>query len=369
MSRRVLVLGAGSGSSNNLIRSLRAGDASIVVVGCHDDRFTLKKSSAAVNHLVPGTTDPGFIDAVRRVVTRERVDLVIPNSDADVRVVSRYRKRLPCRVFLPRHAVVRLCQDKYALTAFLAARGVHVPRTYPVTSRRGVPRIVRALRRGGRVWCRIREGSGSRGAVPVANAKQALDWLEFWEAMRGVPPTAFTLAEYLPGRDFACQSLWKNGDLVLIKTCERLSYFGGGSQPSGASSIAALAKTVVEPRVVEVCVAAIRALDRRITGAFSVDLKENGRGVPCVTEINVGRFITLMNLFDLTGKHNMAETYVRLALGEPADIHEAYDAVEDYYFVRDVDTVPGIYHADEFFEEIQDARRRRAPRTRSAGGR
>ena len=365
----MLVIGAGSGAGNNLIRSLRAGDPSIVVIGCHDDRFTLKKSSADRNHLLPRGADPAFIEALRRVVKVESVDLVIPNSDFDVRIVSRRRKRLPCRVFLPGHAVIELCQDKYRLSAFLASRGVPVPRTYPVTSRRAVAGICRRLGRGARVWCRIREGSGSRGAVPVASTEQALNWLKFWEEMRGVPPTAFTLAEYLPGRDFACQSLWKDGNLVLIKTCERISYFGGGSQPSGASSIAALAKTVVEPRVVEVCAEAIRALDSRVTGAFSVDLKENVRGVPCITEINVGRFITLMNFFDLTGKHNMTATYVRLAFDEPVTISDSYDTAEDYYFVRDVDTVPGIFHADDFLEDIHDARRSRAPRTSSAGGR
>jgi hypothetical protein len=141
-----------------------------------------------------------------------------------------------------------------------------------------------------------------------------------------------------------------------VKTVERLSYFGGGSQPSGTSSIAALAKTIVDTRVVDISVAAVRALGGRVTGAFSVDLKENARGVPCVTEINAGRFITMMSFFDLTGKHNMSSTYVRLALGERVELGESYDAVEDHYFVRDVDALPGIFHADELFEGIQDAR-------------
>ena len=37
-----------------------------------------------------------------------------------------------------------------------------------------------------------------------------------------MPVTAFVLSEYLPGRDFGCQSVWKDGKLVLIKTYERL---------------------------------------------------------------------------------------------------------------------------------------------------
>jgi carbamoyl-phosphate synthase large subunit len=172
--------------------------------------------------------------------------------------------------------------------------------------------------------------------------------------MRGVPPTAFTLSEYLPGRDFACQSLWKDGKLVLIKTCERLSYYGGWNRASGVSSTPQLAKTVRDPRVVQVCTDAVQAIDPKASGVFSIDLKEDENGIPCVTEINVGRFFMITNIFDLTGKHNMAVTYVRLALGEPVDIGEAYDVAQDYYLVRDLDTVPGIFHAEELFEGIRE---------------
>lgn len=355
MERRVLVPGAGGGMGNNLIRSLRAADPPLIVVGCHSDRFALKKSTADRNYLVHTSTHPDFAGSLRRVIRAEKIDLAIPNTDVDVRMVSRLRKRIPCRVFLPSHRVIELCQDKFRLTAFLESRGIAVPPTYPVSGRAS---IANAFRRVGRqpVWCRIRSGGGSRGAVPVRNPEQAWSWIRYWEEMRGVPAESFTLSEYLPGRDFACQSLWKDGRLVLAKTCERLSYFGGETQPSGVSSIAALAKTVVAPHVVQVCAAAIRALDPRISGAFSVDLKENADGLPCITEINVGRFITMMNFFDLTGKHNMTVTYARLALDEPVEIQDPYDAVEDCYFVRDGDTVPAIFRADELFEGIHDAR-------------
>jgi hypothetical protein len=29
----------------------------------------------------------------------------------------------------------------------------------------------------------------------------------------------------------------------------------------------------------------------------------------------------------------------------------------DYYMVRDLDTLPGVFHADEFFEGVEDALR------------
>jgi carbamoyl-phosphate synthase large subunit len=356
MTARILVTGAGSGLGNNLLRSLRAADASLVLLGCHDDRFELKKSTADRHYLLPPPAHPTYGNRLGRLVERERVDLVIPASDRDVRALSRQRRRLGRRLFLPRPSVIALGQDKYALAERLREAGVPAPRTLAVRDLRSVARLVRRLARRGRVWVRARRGSGALAALPVRTAGQARAWITYWWRMRGVRPDAFTLAEYLPGREFACQTLWDQGRLVLAKTFERLSFFGGDGQPSGVSSVAALAKSVHEPRVVEVAAAAVRALDRRVCGLCNLDLRENAAGEPCVTEVNVGRFSLSTGLYDLIGKHNMAGVYVRLALGEPVDLGDPYDAAPDHYLVRDVDTLPIIVHADELFEDITDLR-------------
>jgi carbamoylphosphate synthase large subunit len=365
MVRRLLITGAGRGPANNVIHSLKIGDPSLAIVGCHDDRFVLKHSNADRNYLFPAVTrSTAFAAALRRIVEYERIDLVVPTSDTEVLAVARLRQVVPCRVFLPRVAVIALCQDKYRLTKLLRSRGVPTPATFPVKDLDTVDVLFRRLAPQNRLWCRIRAGSGSAGATPVETPEQAKGWISYWQEMRGVPVTSFTLAQYLPGRDFGCQSLWLRGNLVLIKTFERLSYIVGGGQPSGVSSVAALAKTVHEPAVVEACMAAVRALDAKASGLFSIDLREDGRGVPCVTEINAGRFLAGTNLLDLTGDHNMAVTYVRLAVGDKVLIPRAYDAIEDCYMVRDLDTLPGIFHANELFEGIEDAVPCEAGRTR-----
>ena len=352
MAVRVLIPAAGSGPSNNLIRSLRAGAPSLELIGYHADRFVLKKSPADRNYLIPPVSRPAFAAALRRLVEIEQIDLLIPSGDQDVALASRLRHELSCRVFLPRAELIDLCQDKYRLTVFLGERGLPVPLTYPVADLQDVADAFTKLPPASRLWCRTRSGADSRGATPVADAGQARSWISYWQEMRGVPASAFTLCEYLPGRDFACQSLWKDGRLVLIKTYERIDYFGGDSRPSGVASQSALARTVVDPRVVETSVGAIRALGDDVSGAFDVDLKEGADGVPRITEINAGRFISGASLFDFSGKHNMAATYVRLALDEPVEIADPYDAVEDHYMVRDLDTLPGIFSADELFEGI-----------------
>jgi hypothetical protein len=120
--------------------------------------------------------------------------------------------------------------------------------------------------------------------------------------------------------------------------------------------MAALSKTVHEPRVVEVCTRAIRALGARPSGVFSVDLKGDERGEPHITEINAGRLIAQTILLDRAGQHNLTLTYARLALGEPVTLRDEYDAPTDHYFVRNVDAEPLLFHASEFFQGIEDAR-------------
>ncbi len=353
MSARLLVLAAGSAASNNLIRSLKAGDPSLVIVGCNDSRFVLKKSPADRNYLLP-VSARSYRTALRQIVKAERVDILIPTSDTDVFRISELRNKLGCRTFLPRSSVIERCQDKYALTVFLRRRRIPAPLTYPITDTGAVEGLFRRFKPRTQLWCRVREGTGSYGAIPVTSPHQVQSWIAYWEQMRAVPPGSFILSEYLPGRDFCVQCLWNNGTLVLAKMAERITYLDTGS-PSGVSSTPALAKTAYDRRVVEVCAKAIRAIDARASGVFFVDIKESDDGRPCITEINAGRFATITNIHDLAGRHNMAVTFVRLALGERVRIPQASDFAEGYYLVRSVDTLPAVIRRDELFEGIEEA--------------
>ena len=342
----VAITGAGTGASNNLVRSLRAGRDNVRIVGCHHDRFVIQKSEADCNHVVPQSSDSRFSGALCKLIESQRVDLLVPGNDHDVRALAAIRERMPCRLFLPRASAIDLCQDKYALTAHLQARGLPVAKTYPVTCREDVHMAFGALAGARMLWCRTRTGFGSRGATKVRDADQAWAWIEYWHVMRDVAIDEFTLSEFLPGRDYNAQGLWKDGTLELIKMCERLSYLEGGNRPSGMSSTPALAKTVCEESVLRFATEAVRAVDDDASGVFNVDFKENRDGVPCVTEINAGRFAMITNLYDFTGRHNMAGAYVSLAMGEPLDVDEKIDVEEDFYLIRELDTLPDIVHVD-----------------------
>ena len=355
MSTRILVTGAGTAASQNLLRSIQAGAPALVAVGCHTDRFVLRMWTGGPRYLTPPVGHPTYASALARIVKKERVELLVPTTDGEVAAVSEHRDRLRGRHFLPARDVIRTCGDKLALTRRLRAAGVPAPETHPVKDLEGIEEAFGRFGGQSPLWCRPRIGSCARGAAAVTTPKQARAWISLWAEMRHVSPQDFTLCEYLPGRDFLCQSLWLNGELILVNTFERLAYFGVDNIPSGITSLSSLAKTVADPRLVDLARAAVCAVAPRASGAFSIDSKENRAGEPMVTEINAGRLFMAMTAFDGVLKHSMASTYVRLGLGEPVEFREEYDGQDGWYMVRDLDAHPGVVHVDDLFERILEA--------------
>src|SRR5438132_380874 len=130
-----------------------------MLIGAHADRFVLAKSNADRRYLIAAREHPEFAATLRRVVERESIDLVIPNSDADVRAVAAIRDDVGTRVFLPRSDVIDLCQDKLALTTLLRERDIPAPLTYPVADIGGIEGVFDSLAPRRRLWCRMRSGA------------------------------------------------------------------------------------------------------------------------------------------------------------------------------------------------------------------
>lgn len=349
---RVLITRAGTGSSGNLIRALRTMTPAPHIVGVNDDRFTLKQSLADRNYLCPPCAAGEFVDAILEIVGRERINVLMPTDDDVVKTLSDQRNRFPIALLLPRRTTIDMCQDKYALSVFLRQRAIPAPLTYQVRSLRDLDRIFGRFSRDGLFWCRARRGSRSLAATPVASVEQARAWITQWRDLRGVKVSNFTVSEYLPGRHFDVVSVWRDGSLLLAQSIEVLSYFAAGNNPSGVFSLPSLAKTVVAPEALEVAHRALKAIERRPSGAFTVELKEAVDGVPCITEINAGRFPSGVTTLVAAGKYNMIAVFALSAVGEPVTIDDPHGSRGDYYLVRDIDAVPGVFSTTQLLEGV-----------------
>lgn len=355
MQTTVLMTGAGGGGTNNLIRDLRTVDRDVVVIGSQMEKYLAAKSLADRTYILPVATDTeAYIEKMNAVIAKERIDLVIPNSDREVATLSENRQRINARTFLPSKAAVRLCQDKWPFYEALSARGIPMAKTCHVRDLGDIRGIFENELSGAEMlWCRPRTGSGSKGATKVQSAEQARFWVKYWHEVRGYPVDQFLLSEYLPGRDVAVQSTWKDGELKIMKILERLSYYGGDARPSGMSSTPQVARTLYDKEVLKTCRDVARIVQDKPNGNFNFDLKQDRTGRFCLTEVNIGRFFLITSGFDLTGRYNMIDTYIRLALGRDVRIDDPIDIEEGMYLVRDLDTEPLVISQKQLDESAQ----------------
>lgn len=264
-----------------------------LLTGTDSDRTSLQLNLwVDTAYHLPSASKPNYLQAINRVIRRERVQAVFPQPDTEVRRISKERNKLDARVFLPDEATVSTCLDKFqALRIWNGAR----LRKEPVMisprdeSRRGV---VNSLEYP--CWLRAREGAGGLLSCKATSPAIVDHWTQFyWD--QGIEAD-FVAEEYLPGRDFCFMSIWNRGSLVTSMIRERLSWVGTRLVGTGGTS--KLNRVVHSAAVNKRAIEAIQSITRSPHGIFCVDLKEDPKGVACPTEINC-RFTTNVHYLTL----------------------------------------------------------------------
>ena len=354
---RILVTSMGGSGSNNFVKSVRMSPygKTVEFLGTHADRFELACSVAERNYLVAYVRDEEeYIEQTAEIIRREDIDLITPNSDEEVLAISRHRDDLGCRTFLPDHEAIVAVQDKFWLHGILKRNGVHTAQTYEVDDLAEIEKSLEQLpRETGRFWIRVKRGSGSMAATWVKTAEQARKWIDLWRELQGVELSDFIISEFLPGRDFAVHTLWKDGELLAAKVCERLAYFFASMRLSGMSSTPAVAMTLDNRQAINESIKAIKTVSQELgsepNGIYELDLKENASGEPCITEINIGRFFMISPIFMRTGQINSGELYLRIALGQSIDRSvEPIDVEPNVYMIRGLDKEVTLVRENEF---------------------
>ncbi len=337
--KRILVTGAGGSAASNFINSLRISGEDFYIVGTDINLYHLELASGVdKKYLVPPATDPGYLEKINLVIEKEQIEFVHPQPDIEVLTLARNRDKIKARTLLPSTETVELCQNKIALIDYLKERGVPVPLSFRVESKNDLARALgRIFTIYPKAWLRPIRGFGSKATLPITSLEQAHLWISYWESKGEYRYEEFMVCEFLPGKEYAFQSLWRDGEVVTSQARERLEYIFGNLTPSGQSSSPSVARTVHNEKVNEVATNAVKAADALATGIFCVDIKENREGVPCVTEINSGRFFTTSNFFATAGL-NMPLYYVKIAFGEEIPDLPHYNALpEGWYWIRYTD--------------------------------
>jgi carbamoylphosphate synthase large subunit len=341
LTKRVLCTGAGGPAGINFVKSLMVAPEKLHIVGTEASEYYLHTMPTDTKYLVPKAKDPSYIDRLNEIIRKEKIDFLHAQPDVEVEIVSEQREKLEAPVFLPSKQAVLACQDKLASANAWKSKGVPVAKTIVVKQESDIDRAFAEF--GSPIWIRATRGAGGRGSTPASNRETAVSWIKYWRA-RNVD-WAFIAQEMLPGRNIAFHSLWQNGELVTSMARERLEYIYSYLAPSGIMGTPAVQKTVHENTVNKISTEAVLAIDSNFTGIASVDLKENSKGVPCVTEINPGRMFTTSFFFSYASKVffndyriNIPYLYTKLAYKEPMPKLEKYNPLPaDVYWIRHMD--------------------------------
>jgi carbamoyl-phosphate synthase large subunit len=338
----VLVLGAGGTAGINFIESLMM-TGNYNVVGCDINQWHLKlveNKFKIKTYLVPHYTHISErVDFINDVIKKENIKFIHAQPDVEVEFLSRNRDEINTMMFLPYDFTIEKCRNKYQTALIL---GGLAPITSLVNEERIESQIktIQTISGSEKVWLRAVRGAGSKAALPITTAKQALDWIHYWVETKHLETYDFILSEFLPGKEYAFQSIWFAGNIVTSMARERIEYLMGNLFPSGQSSSPSVAVTVHSEMVNTIATEAMWRLDEKASGIFCIDMKCNQFGRPLITEINAGRFFTTSNFFSHYGA-NMPDTYVKMGLGLEVGILEKYNAIpKGKVWVRGVDTLP-----------------------------
>jgi|BEDMetMinimDraft_1075159.scaffolds.fasta_scaffold01222_2 glutathione synthase/RimK-type ligase-like ATP-grasp enzyme len=346
--KRLLLLGAGGSAGINFIKSLRNAPEEFFIVGTDTNKYHLELPDLDKRYLIPHASNEEYINKVNEVILKEDIEFVHAQPDIEVYTISKNRNEIKAKIFLPSHKTIELCQNKYNTSKVLEMEGIPVAKCYKANEVNLDKAFNELKDKNNRVWIRAIRGAGSRASLPAFSADHIKFWINYWKLKEGMNEEDFMISEFLPGDEYAFQSLWKNGRLITSQARKRVEYLFGNITPSGQTSTPSVAVTVNDEEINKIATKAIKAVDTNPNGIYCVDIKKNKDGIPCVTEINAGRFFTTNDFYSNLGC-NMPWLYVKLAFNEKIPPVKQYNPVpEGYYWIRLPDAGPILIKEGEF---------------------
>jgi carbamoyl-phosphate synthase large subunit len=353
--KRILITGAGGSPSTNFVRSLKSSPEKFHFIGVDSNKYYLQRAETDEKYLVPPRYDKDYIEILNKIIEDTKADFIHAQNSAELEVLSENREKIKTKCFLPSKETVRICQNKFEAYKKWEANKLPQPKTLFLNSQEDLKNAFEEL--GGRIWVREIKGSGGKGSLPTTDFKQAKAWIDFQNGWG-----KFTAAEYLSPDSVTWQSIWNNGELVVAQTRKRLYWEIAKVSPSGISGATGGAITISDPKVDDIAIKAIYAIDKKPHGIFSVDMTYDKNGVPNPTEINIGRFFTTHEFFTKAGL-NMPYIFLKLAFGEPypEPAKKINPLPENLLWIRGMDFLPvltTVKEIEKYEKEFEERRKK-----------
>lgn len=337
---KVLVTGAGGPAAVNFIRAISFSDK-YNVIGTERNVYHRNFPNVKKLEIIPDAFDQNYIDKLQDVLHKNNIDFLHPQTSVEMRVISKNRNLLDIVTFLPKTEVV--LRDKFEQQQVLEKKSIKTAKTDSVNSEQEFLEIKDVLSYP--VWVRSKVGAGGRLSNKCNSPDEVLFWIKLAILQRKASWSDFIIQDYLSGRDIAFDSIWYNGKLIASYARERLEYYLSHLTPSGITGTPTVARIIHHKQANITAESAIKAIDEKPHGCYSVDMKEDDNGIPTITEVDSGKFHTTiglwgflaMNNLKLSENYSLPNLYLSLALEKHVPDMPQFDIYPEVTLVRNID--------------------------------
>ncbi|WP_249066839.1 hypothetical protein [Halalkalibaculum roseum] len=349
----ILVTGVGGPTPRSFVRAVKLSEKdlsnSFRFIGIDCDRLAYglyDRSLFDATYVVPRANEKNYWSAINDIIEKEEIEGAVVLPELEVLEWAKNRDQLNCpiKVHLPEYNLASALVNKHRLHEYLEGSSL-IPKFSKINpSSYDYRELVEEI--GDVFWIRSTEGSSGLGSLKIESESALAQWISINEGVE-----EFIATEYLPGRNMASKMLYFDNELKRTACAERVNYIMAKVAPSGITGNTSFGRLINEPELVKLSEKALNSISSEIGtelhGIFTVDFKEDEKGVRKITEINI-RHVAFTSSIAAGGANIPMDTLEALFSTELSNMERIdYSYDEPMVFLRDVDAQPIIMKESE----------------------
>lgn len=128
INMRILISSVGTATSIGLIKAFKKENDYIVGMDINPYGYTAGSMLVDIFYRIPLAVDDSYLETIKDIINKEKVDIFIPINDIEVSIVSTMMNKLGCKVIIPDLDTINLVRDKYLCNKKIESLNIPVPK-------------------------------------------------------------------------------------------------------------------------------------------------------------------------------------------------------------------------------------------------
>jgi carbamoyl-phosphate synthase large subunit len=154
--KTVLITGTGGNVGQGVLRNIQSLHFNIRVVGTDIAAFTAGNHLCDATYTIPYAYDENYIPTIQKIVSDEKVDLIIPTTDYEMYYLALHREHINATIAASEAAMAKIYLDKYQTFLHHQQHGIPFAKSW-------LPKDYDGSQEN--IILKPREGRGSRGIL------------------------------------------------------------------------------------------------------------------------------------------------------------------------------------------------------------